>query len=335
MIADVMAKAGRTLDSGADDPGVIEAVWRHLDDLGLVRLTGDPEAGGSGAGWPEAVVLLEAAAAHDIRLPLAEHDLLAGWLVERSDLETRPGPTGFAFVGSDDIAHLSVPSPILRQIVVVGKKADGSVRAGYVDAVDIESKIRRSSPLGTVDLHIAPDAVDWVAIPAELAAELHLRGALARSAQMVGAIGRVVDSAVAHTNERKQFGKPLAKFQAVRALLASTAAEAALASTAVAAAVEAVRSGDLRDGNAAGRAVAGAKSSAGRASEIAVRQGHQAHGAIGTTFEHDLHRYTTALLAWRRDFGSASFWDEQLARQARARTQGTLWAHVTGVGNAI
>ena len=61
-------------------------LWQHLDELGLVRLTGAEEAGGSGAGWYEAAELLAAAVRHGVRIPLAEHDLLACWLLEAGGL---------------------------------------------------------------------------------------------------------------------------------------------------------------------------------------------------------------------------------------------------------
>ncbi len=62
------------------------SLWAQLDELGLVRLTGREETGGSGAGWYEAAELLRAAASHGVRIPLAEHDLLAGWLLEEAGL---------------------------------------------------------------------------------------------------------------------------------------------------------------------------------------------------------------------------------------------------------
>src|SRR5689334_2738278 len=61
-------------------------LWDRLDALGLVRLTGAESSGGSGAGWPEAAELLSAAVRHAARIPLAEHDLLACWLLEAAGL---------------------------------------------------------------------------------------------------------------------------------------------------------------------------------------------------------------------------------------------------------
>ena len=46
-------------------------LWRSLDQLGLIRLTGSPDHGGSGAGWAEAAELISATVRHGGRVPLA------------------------------------------------------------------------------------------------------------------------------------------------------------------------------------------------------------------------------------------------------------------------
>ena len=57
--------------------------------------------------------------------------------------------------------------------------------------------------------------------------------------------------------------------------------------------------------------------------------GHQIHGAIGTTSEHSLGRFTTALWSWRERFGSEQFWAEDLA--SRILDDGIdVWDVVTG-----
>lgn len=69
-------------DAAAFDP----KLWAVLGDLGLARLTGGESHGGSGADWHASAVLLAAAAAAAVHVPIAEHDLLAGWLLETAGL---------------------------------------------------------------------------------------------------------------------------------------------------------------------------------------------------------------------------------------------------------
>ena len=57
--------------------------------------------------------------------------------------------------------------------------------------------------------------------------------------------------------------------------------------------------------------------------------GHQIHGAIGTTSEHHLGRFTTALWSGRDRFGSEQLWAEDLA--SRILDDGIdVWDVVTG-----
>nr|WP_274542839.1 acyl-CoA dehydrogenase family protein [Rhodococcus opacus] len=318
-----MTKAGQRLSSG--EPGQRQVAWAQLADLGLVRLTGDPARGGSGAGWAEAAVLLESAAVNDVDLPLVEHDLLVGWLADRLSLEGLEEITSISIVGPDGRARNTAWTQGTELALVVCSDPAGGTRVAYAETDQIEHISHGLLRPHHADIRVDLDTLDWTAAPTSIVEELRLRGALARAVQMIGAIGWVVDSAIAHVNERRQFGQPLARFQAVRGLLASMAADAALATAAVASAVEAAAQGDIGADPTRVAAVAVAKSCTGHASEIVVRNGHQLHGAIGTTLEHCLHRHSTALLSWRNDYGSASYWDRRLAEDAKTRPHGSLW----------
>ena len=76
--------------------------------------------------------------------------------------------------------------------------------------------------------------------------------------------------------------------------------------------------------------VAAARSCAGHAASVVVRNAHQVHGAIGTTREHRLHEFTRAALAWRSEFGSVRYWDEWLTDAALSVRITGLWSLITG-----
>ena len=159
-----------------------------------------------------------------------------------------------------------------------------------------------------------------------------LRGALLRAIQLTGAMDVAVELALRHTRERVQFGRPLAAFQAVQQLVADAAAEAALARTATDAALAlAVTSGFTDAGLPV--AVAVARSVAGRAGSVVVRNVHQAHGAIGTTLEHPLHRVTMPILFWTNDFGTVAEWEDLLVTAARGAGGAGLWGLVSGTAD--
>ncbi|MDI2030098.1 acyl-CoA dehydrogenase family protein [Saccharopolyspora sp. TS4A08] len=157
----------------------------------------------------------------------------------------------------------------------------------------------------------------------EVVDRLVLRAALARAVQVVGALDRAVELCVEHARTRVQFGRPLAKFQAVQHLVADAAAEAALARAAVDAAVLDAAETDLA-GPASATKVAAARSCAGHAASVVVRNAHQVHGAIGTTREHPLQLVTLPALDWRGEFGTTRDWDRFLGRS------GPLWDVVLG-----
>jgi acyl-CoA dehydrogenase len=235
--------AGMLADAPLDDPD--PAFAERLESLGLARLTAPESAGGSGASWREAAVVLRGAARHGVPVPAVEKDLLG----------------------------------------------------------DFESDARR------------------------------LRGALMRAVQMTGAMDAAVDLTVRHAADRKQFGRPLAAFQAVQQLTADAAAEAALARAATDAALaQAVATRFAGDGLLF--SVAAARSVCGHCGSTVVRNAHQVHGAIGTTREHVLHRVTMPILAWTNDFGSVAEWDALLERAARDAGDAGLWKLISGT-NAI
>jgi len=57
----------------------------------------------------------------------------------------------------------------------------------------------------------------------------------------------------------------------------------------------------------------------------------QMHGAIGFTREHRLHLYTTALWAWRDEFGGQVSWAKLLGSAALAAGGPGYWPMVTAL----
>ncbi|MFV0495532.1 acyl-CoA dehydrogenase family protein [Mycobacterium sp.] len=333
VFADYREKHPRAASVGHDP-----TLWRQLDDLGLVRLTGAEQHGGSGAGWYEAAELLAAAVAHGVRIPLAEHDLLAGWLLEAAGIPAGgpDGPRGalrtVCVLGRHGDAA-EVPWAVAADRVVLVWRADGGYRVADVPANELSITPGANligEPRDTVAIDPARRALlPWTPITAPLVTELRLKSALVRAIQVCAALDRILHLCVEHTTSRIQFGRPLAKFQAVQNLVSDIAAEAALARAATEAALAAAVTGGWAAPNL-DFLVAVARSCAGHATSVVVRNAHQVHGAIGTTREHRLHEFTRAALAWRSEFGSMRYWDEQLTDAALHASAGGLWGLITG-----
>jgi acyl-CoA dehydrogenase len=299
-------------------------LWRRLDDLGLVRLTGAEESGGSGAGWFEAAELLAAAARNAVRIPLAEHDLLACWLLEANGMGSDDAVRTVCLLDDDGTAS-GVPWATASDRVVVVWRDGEDHRVADVDAA-VLAITRGSNLIGEPRDSVKADvaALDGVPVTNDLVAELWLRSALVRAIQVCAALDRIVASSVEHAASRIQFGRPLSRFQAVQHLIADLAAEAALARAATEAALTTAVTSGWSTANLAFR-VAAARSCVGHATSVVVRNGHQVHGAIGTTYEHRLHEFTRAALAWRSEFGTVRYWDEQVT-DATLAARADMWS---------
>ena len=136
---------------------------------------------------------------------------------------------------------------------------------------------------------------------------LHI-GAAARAVQMAGAARRVLEMTVQYVSARQQFGKPIGAYQAIQhkcAEMASSLQGARLAAYRAAYA--------LGEGRPAGREVAIAKIAMNEALPRICSVAHQCHGAIGFTWEHDLHLFTRRSVAWRAEYGDTVAHREALA----------------------
>jgi len=145
-------------------------------------------------------------------------------------------------------------------------------------------------------------------------------GALACSAQLLGAGRALLEASVRHAGTRVQFGRPVGAFQAVKHKLADVAIGLEFARPLLDAAAVALGDGTLGDGTAtAGRDVSAAKVACAGAAYRAARAALQVHGAIGYTAEHDLSLWLAKVRALVPAWGSQA---EHRARVMREVTEG-------------
>jgi alkylation response protein AidB-like acyl-CoA dehydrogenase len=118
---------------------------------------------------------------------------------------------------------------------------------------------------------------------------------LAISAQLLGAGERLLDDSVAYVKQRRQFGRPVGSYQAIKHQLAD-----------VRIALDFAR--PLVFGAALGEVpVSAAKVAAGDAAYLASRTGLQVHGAVGYTAELDLSLWITKVRALVGAWGTSSW----------------------------
>ena len=306
-------------------PGFDHQLWDNLDELGLVRLTEPESSGGSGAGWAEAAELMSAAVRHGARIPLPEHDLLAGWMLAAAGLPTAAGVrTVCVLDGSGNATR--VPWASAASSIVAVWPADGGHRIAEIASE--EARIRPGTnligePRDGVSIDLS--TLTGAAVAPPLIKQLHLKSALVRSIQVCAALQQILNLTIEHTASRTQFGRTLSKFQAMQHLTSDIAAEIALAQATTEAALTAAITSDW-SADTVEFLIAVSRSCSGHAASVVVRNAHQALGAIGTTLEHRLHEYTRPALAWRSEFGSVQSWDEHVMSAAVDAGGARLWS---------
>jgi alkylation response protein AidB-like acyl-CoA dehydrogenase len=134
-------------------------------------------------------------------------------------------------------------------------------------------------------------------------------GALARTAEMVGAAQRVLELAVEHARTRVQGGRPIGGHQAIQHACADLVRDVDTARGLLYTAAWTVDEGLPAAGD-----VATAKAYAGEACLTVARRGHQIFGAIGYCEEHPLHLLHKRIQAASVDFGDATLHLETVAR---------------------
>ena len=162
-------------------------------------------------------------------------------------------------------------------------------------------------PRDLVRFDLALADVDHAPVPAKCdRAELLRRGSLTRTVLSAGALEAMSQLTVDYTNDRRQFGRPVAAFQAVQQHLVTVAQCAVRASMAADLATRAVAAGGGAFEVAAARVIVDAAAVEG------TRAAHQAHGAMGVTREYRLHHLSRRLWAWRHEHGTVKWWRRQL-----------------------
>ena len=325
-------------------------LWDALEQTGLVRLGLSERNGGAGGGWLEAAAVLHAAARYAAPVPLAETTVLAGWAADEAGLEV---PQGIMTATRDglEIVHTAAGDAIRGTSERVAWAREATAIVALVPRGDrsvvalVPTTLCRVSAGQNVAREPRDRVIfDDVALSRVASAEidgssgLGSRGALVRAIQMAGAISRVRDLTAEYAGMRRQFGRALVDFQAVQQELAYLAGEAAAADAAATIAVDAVSASDAPPSRAPMRcrcAVAVAKIRTGEAATESARLAHQLHGAIGVTYEHQLHHFTSRLWSWRDEFDDAAEWATRLGRAVAREGSAALWELLTSGRGAL
>ncbi len=293
--------------------------------------------GGAALGWRDVLPIFIACGRHAAPVPLCE-GIAAGALAASAGVALPEGISTLALF--EGAIESSGAMNVRARSVPYARKAAWVV--GTLAACGAQNQtqfiVMKAAQAGiTPDVRLAGEDrcnLEWIGVAPALRAALPAgtsaleAGAALRTAQLAGAIARVRDLSLQYACDRKQFGKPIAKFQAIQQQLAVLGEQASASAMAAELACDA-------DGLALDRMrVACAKARASEAAVCAAAIAHAVHGAIGVTAEHDLQLYTRRLWAWRLDFGSEAYWHGAIGRHVLGDHDRSAWQHVIDLSTA-
>ena len=290
------------------------ALWDAMVEQGWLAIETPEDRGGVGLGAVEVAVLVEELGRHAAPAPFVPTVLAV-------DALARAGEEGWVdrLLGGDALACVAwdaaapVPYAPSADIAIVCED-DGVYACELDERPPREPAMDLTRELGW--LRFERTAARRIGDAAERERLLD-RGATFTSADLLGGAARALDMAVEYAKERVQFGKPIGSFQAVKHMLASAKVKLEYARPVVMRAAYSVAHGSPQ------RAlhVSMAKLVATEAARFTARQALQAHGAIGYTWEQDLHIWMRRAWSLDQAWGRAPF---HLARVRSAVLDGAL-----------
>jgi alkylation response protein AidB-like acyl-CoA dehydrogenase len=290
--------------------------WQGLADLGLTGFFVPEDKGGLNLTEVDFVLIAETCGLYALPENFVEqtaigmpifagcpsspaHDEILKTFAEGKTQIGMPVP-GMLTFSDADIASLIIFSDAEGRVMAVP-------REGY-DVTPVES-IDPFRRLFTVNLKTDTLQVADEVLGSKLWAHAMERGTLFAAAQLVGLAQGMINMAVAYAKERKQFGQAIGSFQAVKHHLASAQVAVEFARPAVYKAAYAVAH-DIANAQAA---TSHAKVAAGDAAMLAAKTAIQVHGAMGYTFEVDLHLWMKRAWALIGAIGDRNFHLERVA----------------------
>ena len=292
---------------GGDD---YEAHWRKFAGMGLLGVLAPEDQGGMGLTDVDFVLLAEEAGHAALPEPLVEHAGIAVPVLAELAAHPRVAQVlGSAAAGLTRVSVQHRVNPFVLgaarsnylllalgdEIHLVESARTQLVREPSIDPLrelfKVESQLNGSTRIATGQ------------IAEQVSLRALARGTLYCAAQLVGLCARMIELATAYARERRQFGKQIGSYQAIKHQLATAQVKLELARPVLYAAATRVGSLDAR----AQAAISHAKMAATDAADLAARTALQVHGAMGYSWEVDLHFFMKRTWALAGAWGDRGF----------------------------
>ncbi|MEU4411991.1 acyl-CoA dehydrogenase family protein [Nocardia salmonicida] len=325
---DFAAELRKILDAGqvpaavrawaAGDPTKGRALLRQIADMGIFGLIVDEKYDGADATTVDLVVALIELGRGGAPGPVIESAAVIPALLQRlpDDAPAQRWLSGLAsgealgtitFQAQRDIAlDAGIAEPVL--VAAEGRLTLGVTPSESATSIDPARRL------------FLVTAGELIAEGTEVEAAINYAfdlGVLACAAQLLGAGRSILEQTTSYAKQRKQFGRAIGEFQAVKQQLADVLIALDLAEPLVYRAALTLDSADRA------RDVSAALVTCGDAAHRAARAGLQVHGAIGYTAEFDLSLWLTKVAALRTAWGTADFHRGRIADALRAAEPAT------------
>ncbi|WP_067433042.1 acyl-CoA dehydrogenase [Nocardioides jensenii] len=281
----------RSWAAGDTGPGL--ALWARLAEQGVNALVIPESAGGMGASPVELTIAFEALGRHGVPGPWVESAAFLPGLVEDPALLERLAEGAVATVAAPPRTPYALDGEVAEIVLFLdGDTLSEAVVQGGLTSVDATRRLATVAPGATLTTTTTP-------------IRAHDLAALATAAQLLGAGERLLADSVTYVKQRRQFGREIGSYQAIKHQLADVRIALDFARPLV--------QGAGLDPTS--RAVSAAKVSAAEAAHLASRVGLQVHGAIGYTQEFDLSIWITKVRALVAAWGTPADHRARLLRE--------------------
>ncbi len=296
----------RSLEGG--DTVVDRSGWLALGEAGVFDLCLAESAGGAGMGLAEAALVFEELGRALVPGPLVASHLAAGLVDGANDGSAVVGLIEATGSRSREVVLPTVVEHLadLDVLLVVADSGVSSLDPRALSASRLRRPMDPLTPVWSLD-HLpegtaigGPEITDW----------WRRDGAVLTAALQVGLAAWTTELAVEYAKQRRQFGRPVGGFQAVKHLCADMAVRTEVARCAVHAAAVTVDQPDVGDALVA---AAGAKLLADEAALANGRSCIQVHGGMGFTWEVPAHLAYKRARVLATQFGSDGELAEMLA----------------------
>lgn len=286
-------------------------VWQGLVEMGLPGLLVPEAQGGLGLSLLDAVLIAAELGRAGVAEPLADTALVAAPLLAKADgqdalltaIAAGEAKVALQHPANPWVADLDGATHLLSVNDGALLLADHSGTAKLLDSVD---------PLRRLYAPVAPSGTGVG--PADALLD---HAALIAAAQLVGLADAMLEQATDYAKNRSQFGQPIGSFQAVKHHLATAVVKIEFAKPVIQRAAVALAEGAASASVHVSHAKLAAADAAWAMGETAI----QTHGAMGYTYEVDLHFWMKRAWALAGAWGDRAF---HLARIDAAVIGGAL-----------